>query len=162
MHRVKNIEKPAAIDPAIDTFVCGCGKPTCLFSRLHPFRDHIAELYRVISACETEGCFEGESWNAVLYSLQMAASIQDVNADTGYVDNTQSVMFCSRAAEYENKKSDVACKYVAAFSIFTFLWAAYAGAVERALPNELKRLSAEGKFGERARRPFGDAYQKFR
>ncbi len=141
-----------ALDPAKETFACRCGKPSCFFVRLQPFREHIARLYRAIAICEVEGCLKCEGWHTVLYPLQMAASIEDVLADTAYVDDTQSVMFCSGAAQYEAAKSEVACGYVAALSVFTFLWAAYEGAARLTLPGELKRLNTEGRFGERGRR----------
>src|SRR5208283_1203098 len=111
-HRLKY----TALDPAKETFICNCGKPTCLFSRLQPFREHIALLYRAIAACEAEDCFKQDGWRTVLYPLQMAASLEDVYADTAYVDDTQSTFYCSSVADYETARSEMASKYVAALS----------------------------------------------
>lgn len=46
----------------------------------------------------------------------------------------------------------MASKYVAAASIFTFLWNAYEAAVSATAPDELRGLLKGGRLGERGRR----------
>ncbi|MGJ5065240.1 hypothetical protein [Bradyrhizobium oligotrophicum] len=150
-----------AFDPANETFSCRCGKPSCFSNRLQPFREHIARLYRAIAVCEAEGCLNEKGWSRVLYPLQMAASLEDIRADTSFVDDSASLFLCSTAAEYEAAKTEMACKYVGGLSVFTFLWMAYEATVELTLPNELKKLLKQKSLGERGRRLFEDHADSF-
>jgi hypothetical protein len=150
----------SAIHPGLETFTCRCGKPDCAFACLQPFREHIARLFRAIVSCEHENILPHD-WQAVLYPLQMAASLKDIDADTSYVDETQSVMLCSGAANYEDAHTDVVRQYVAGLTIFTFLWAAYEAAVQLTRPEHLRGLSKDGRNGERGRRLFEDFSKEF-
>ena len=42
------VARYTAIDPADRAIRCTCGKPECARARLRPFREHVAELYRVL------------------------------------------------------------------------------------------------------------------
>lgn len=126
--------KYTAIDPAIDIFTCHCKKPDCQIRNLSPFREHIARLFRTVSACDVHGRFSQvsdcqHSWAAVIYSLQMAASLTDAFADTSYVDDTDSIVWCGSVARAEDLHSEIAAKYMAGLVSFNFLWSAYEGAV---------------------------------
>jgi hypothetical protein len=124
-----------AIDPARQLFSCNCGKATCKIAGLTPFREHIKGLYNAI-ASTTELQYtaaqldlEGE-WQATMFSLQMAASIEDAFANTSFVEIDDTDWMCS---PYDDGilSSEIAAKYVAGLAIFNFLWAAYAsGATE--------------------------------
>lgn len=143
-----------AIDPMAYAFRCTCGKPSCNRARLLPFRDHVAALYRTLSRFAhnlTESC-RHEAWGKVLLSLQLAASIDDVYADTGYVEDIMVFALCEPTIPYENARSEMASKYVAAASIFNFLWNSYEAAVSITEPNKLRKLLNEGRLGERGRR----------
>lgn len=139
-----------AIDAADETIRCKCGRPECVVARIQPFREHISELYRTIAACHWQRILTPE-WEAVLYPLQMAASIHDVQADTGYVDDTMAYAHCESVSEYENAHSIVASEYVAALSIFTFVWTAYEAAVMATEPNAFSGEAARGENGKRGR-----------
>ena len=143
-----------AIDPADASIVCTCGRTDCHRARLLPFRDHIAELYRVIRKLHEDevGWASPSKWDSVLYGLRMAASIDDVEADTGYVEDPMVFGLCEPAIDYEAGQSEMASKYVAAASIFNFIWQAYEAAVSQTAPGELSRLMKEKRFGERGRR----------
>lgn len=84
----------------------------------------------------------------------MAASIEDVDADTGYVEDPMVFALCEVSIDYENAQSEMASKYVAAMTIFNFLWAAYEAAVSATLPDKFKGLLKDGRLGERGRRLF--------
>lgn len=139
-----------ALDPADEAFRCTCGRPECVMARARPFREHIAELYRTIESCQYEGALTPE-WDSILYPLQMAASIEDVHADTSYVDNSMASMFCGGAARYERAHSVVASRYVAALSIFTFVWTAYEAAVKASEPHSFRKEAAQDENGKRGR-----------
>lgn len=145
-----------AIDPATDAFQCTCGKPHCTRARLHPFRDHVAGLYRTLSRFSQSfsGRYDHEAWGRVLLGLQLAASIDDVYADTGYVEDEMVFALCETKIDYENARSEVASKYVAAASVFNFIWNAYEAAVSITEPNNLRKLLNDGRLGERGRRLF--------
>lgn len=126
--------KYTAIDPATEIFTCHCTKPDCQVRALSPFREHIARLFRAIVACDMHGSFvqaEGSqrSWLAVTYSLQMAAGLTDAFADTSYVDDSDSVVWCGSAADAEVLHCEIAAKYMAGLVGFNFLWSAYEGAI---------------------------------
>lgn len=61
---------------------------------------------------------------------------------------------CEPTIDYENGRSEMASKYVAGLSIFSFLWAAYEATVGLTAPNEHRRLLNELRFGERGRKLF--------
>lgn len=123
-----------AIDPAKKLFDCDCGKPECQIAPLRPFREHIGVLLRAIVSCGMEELLPGydrgdEPWPGVIYPLQMAASIEDVFADPSFVDDTDSGLWCSSAWDREEEDRQEASKYVAALTIFNFVWLAYEAAV---------------------------------
>lgn len=143
-----------ATDPADDAVVCTCGNQQCPRGRLLQFRMHIAEVHRVLSRLhEDELAFlDPAPWASVLYALRMAASIEDVEADTGFVVDTMVFALCEVTIDYEDGQSEMASKYVAAATVFNFLWQAYEAAVSETAPDELRRLAKETRFGERGRR----------
>lgn len=143
-----------ATEPANMAVQCTCGFSDCHRSRLMPFRDHIAELYQVIRKIHQDEITWSDSseWSSVLYGLRMAASIEDVEADTGYVEEAMVFALCEPSIDYEDGQSEMASKYVAAAAAFNFLWAAYEASVALASPNEFRRLAKEGRMGERGRR----------
>lgn len=148
----------AATDPATFAFFCVCGKPECPSSRMLPFRDHIAALHELFSRFSGEVAeLDAYDWQSVAFGLRMAASIDDVDADTGYVENPMVFALCEATVDYEAAQSEMASKYVAAMAIFNFLWAAYEAAVSVTLPEKLKGLLKDGRLGERGRRLFEDA-----
>lgn len=114
---------------------CSCDKPGCVFrvGYLAPFRDHIARLHHVLAYADAPGQLQGckdQSWSAVTYQLQMAASIQGVDADTGYVDLRGSSAYCEPAADYDAEQSRLASLYASALVIFNFVWSAYEAATK--------------------------------
>ncbi|MER8639728.1 hypothetical protein [Mesorhizobium sp. M1365] len=143
-----------ATDPADGAIVCTCGSPGCHRAMLLPFREHVAELYRVILRLNEEDLHVSEPspWSSVLYGLRMAASIEDVEADTGFVEDPMVFARCEPTIDYERGQSEMASKYVAAAAIFNFLWLAYEAVVDTTVPDELRRLGKEGRLGERGRR----------
>ncbi|MFC5865016.1 hypothetical protein ACFPT7_22095 [Acidicapsa dinghuensis] len=152
----KHVTRYTAIDPADEAISCTCGKPECTRARLRPFRQHIAGLHELLSRLMSEEMAVSESsgWFGVLYGLRMAASIEDVIADTGYVEDPLVFEFCEPTIDYENAQSEMASKYVAGATIFNFLWLAYESAVALAAPNELVGLLKGERLGERGRRLF--------
>jgi hypothetical protein len=150
------VSRYAAIDPADEAICCTCGKPECPRARLLPFREHVAELHKVLSRLVEEEMLVSKSsgWMGVLYGLRMAASIEDVAANTGYVEDPGLFYLCEATVDYENAQSEMASKYVAGATIFNFLWQAYESAVALTAPNELARLLKEQHLGERGRRLF--------
>lgn len=114
---------------------CTCTKPDCAFrpGYLARFRDHIARLHHVLAYAHGPGQledFDGQSWSAVTYQLQMAASIEDVEADMGYVDLRGSAGYCEPAADHDVRHSRLASQYASALVIFNFVWAAYEAAIK--------------------------------
>jgi hypothetical protein len=123
---------------------CSCGKPKCVFrpGYLAPFRDHIARLHHVLAYAHTPGQLgncRDQSWSGVNYHLQMAASIEDVEADTGYVDLRGSSAYCEPVADYDAEHSRLASQYASALIIFNFVWAAYEGAIKVGAPDFLPK-----------------------
>lgn len=114
---------------------CTCGKSDCVFRTgyLVPFRDHIARLHHVLAYANAPGQLEEnaeETWSAVTYQLQMAASIQQVEADTGYVDLRGGGEYCEPVADHDAEHSRLASEYAAGLVVFNFLWSAYEAAIK--------------------------------
>jgi hypothetical protein len=86
----------------------------------------------------------------------MAASIGDIEADTAYVDDTQSALYCESVAAYDAAKTETARQYVAGLTVFTFIWAAYEAAVAGTRAGHLVGLHRAARNGERGRRLFED------
>jgi hypothetical protein len=147
------VPRYTAIDPADQAIRCTCGKPDCPRARLLPFRQHIAELHCVLSQIFQEEV-AALDWDGVLYGLRMAASIEDVVADIGYVEDPMVYALCEVTIDYDNAQSEMASKYVAGATIFNFLWQAYEAAVASTAPSELPKLLKEARLGERGRRLF--------
>lgn len=138
--------KPKAIDPATELHAlsaCKCGKPNCRWRALRPFRQHIKRLFQAIAIKHVrERLASGDpevSWEATLFSLQMAASLEDASANTAYVDDSDAIVYCGSAWDFEELSSEIAAKYVAGLSIFNFLWSAYENAVKAAAGPQFPR-----------------------
>jgi hypothetical protein len=84
----------------------------------------------------------------------MAASIEDVTADIGYVEDPMVYALCEPTIDYDNAESEMASKYVAGATVFNFLWQAYEAAVASTVPSEFPKLLKEARLGERGRRLF--------
>jgi hypothetical protein len=84
----------------------------------------------------------------------MAASIENIEADTGYVDNPLVFALCEPTIDYENARSEIASHFVAGATIFMFCWQAYESAVAATARTELTRLLKEQRLGERGRKLF--------
>ncbi len=84
----------------------------------------------------------------------MAASIEDVVADVGYVEDPKTYALCETTIDYDDTESEMASKYVAGATILNFLWQAYEAAVAGTVLLELPKLLKEGRLGERGRRLF--------
>lgn len=75
-----------AIDPATEVFKCRCGRPACQMRRLRPFREHIKRLFQAIAVANQLELLTSQDpevdWDAILFSLQMAASLENASANT--------------------------------------------------------------------------------
>jgi hypothetical protein len=87
----------------------------------------------------------------------MAASIEDLAADTSYVDLRGSYLMCRPAQEYEDRHSALASRYAAALVVFNFLWAAYEGAIKVGAANFMPTQSTAFRGRELMKRLEGDA-----
>lgn len=129
-----------SMEPVRYATTCTCNDPECVFrpGYLAAFRDHLARLHHVLAYAHHYGRLEdsvAESWSAVTYHLQMAASIEDVRADAGYVDLRGTSLYCEPAAGYDAEHSDLASRYASALIIFNFVWSAYEAAIKVAAPD---------------------------
>jgi hypothetical protein len=124
-----------AIDPADKYVTCNCGKPDCWTRELRPIREHIRALIHALSSCGVKELLEGgvDPWPGTLYSLQMAASIEDIFVDPSFIDESEAAFWCSSAWKYDEEQREQASKYVAALTVFNFVWIAYESAIEDAL-----------------------------
>ncbi|WP_156493983.1 MULTISPECIES: hypothetical protein [unclassified Erythrobacter] len=150
--------KYTAIDPAVKVFECTCGKPDCPIAALRPFRDHIKALRGVIITCGQAGIIPyvesvQDPWSAITYPLVMAASIDDVFVDPYFVDDSDAGLWCDAAWEAEEADREDASKYVAALTIFNFVWLAYEAAVAQVAGDRF----AKDKVPVRARKILQDA-----
>jgi hypothetical protein len=59
----------------------------------------------------------------------MAAALEDVSANTAYIDTSMSWMMCGAAADFDDAHSRVAAQYFAAAITFNFIWNAYEAAI---------------------------------
>jgi hypothetical protein len=123
-------EEPKAIEFAERLFTCRCGEADCTMATLVPFREHIAMLVRAITSAGHNGLLKNrperwDAWQGVFYPLQMAASIEDVDADPSYTDDTFAGFWCEGVWELEAEDCKSASAYVAALTIFNFIWMAY-------------------------------------
>lgn len=144
-----------AIDPADKYVTCNCGKPDCWTRDLRPLRDHMRALIRALSSCGVEELLEGgvDPWPGTLYSLQMAGSIEDIFVDPSFVDESEAAFWCSSAWEFDEEQREQASKYVAALTVFNFVWIAYESSIEEALGS----LFPKDKLPVRARKYFQNA-----
>ena len=60
----------------------------------------------------------------------MATSINQVEADTSYVDPSGSVAYCRSAAEYEDARSELISRYVKDLTVFVWTWIAFEKAID--------------------------------
>ena len=98
-------------------------------------KDHAIKLYQIIrdldNHCEFRNATESDyTWESVRNHLHMAASINDVYADTSSIDDSGSIGFCRPAWEFEEAHSEVVSKFIAAQIFFNFIWMAYECAIE--------------------------------
>lgn len=120
-----------AIDPMDDLSKCTCGKPNCPTTNLRPLREHMSALIQALTSCGHVGIIDGgqDPWPGTLYSLHMAVSIENVFVDPAYIDESDSGLFCDTAWEFDEEQREHSSKYVAALSIFNFIWMAYEEAI---------------------------------
>jgi hypothetical protein len=136
-------QQKLAVDPAKDVFSCRCQKPECVLGKLVSFRDHMAYLCNALAECEQVGLLpafsapdgSAHTWHAVSYAIRMAAALEDVSANTAYVDTATSWMVCGAAADFDDAHSWVAAQYFAAAITFKFIWNAYEAAIRVAATN---------------------------
>ena len=132
-----------AIDSATELFTCRCGKTTCHMHRLRPFREHIKRLCRAIAVAHQLELLTSRDpevdWDAILSRSRWRRASEDASADTAYVDDSESIVWCDTAWEFEELSSEIAAKYVAGPSIFNFLWCAHEAAVGAAGGGQFKR-----------------------
>lgn len=120
-----------AIDPMDELLRCTCGRPDCPTGNLRPLREHMGALIQAILSCGHVGLIDGgqDPWPGTLYSLHMAVSIEDVFVDPAYTDESSSGLYCDSAWEFDEEQREASSKYVAALTIFNFIWMAYEEAI---------------------------------
>lgn len=94
-------------------------------------RSHAASLARAIYACQDAGALtdtESNSWSSVLFPLEMACGIENVQADPTAAYDNDSWM-CGTAWDADERRREAASKYTAGLAIFNFVWAAYEAAI---------------------------------
>lgn len=143
-----------AVDPADKYVTCNCGKPDCWTKDLRPIREHMRALIHALSSCGVAGLLQGgvDPWPGTLYSLQMAASIEDIFVDPSFIDESEAAFWCSSAWEFDEEQREQASKYVAALTVFNFVWISYESAAEDAIGN----LFQKDKLPVRARKYLHD------
>ena len=102
-------------------------------------REHIARLWRLIARdifdCEEKlpnlqksvGTID---WEAVLGPLHIASSIEALSANTDYVDDTGSVMYCGSVADFEDMHSELMSQHIKELTIFVWVWIAFEKATD--------------------------------
>ncbi len=83
-----------------------------------------------------------KNWEAVSTPLQFAASISGITADTSYVDDTGSGLYCRLAANYDDAQSKLISVYVAEVTKFVWVWMALEMTI-----NSLCTLSRQNRIG---------------
>ena len=109
----------SAFDP-----IWGDGQP---HDDLIGLRDHLKRLSFTANELASLGV-HGEWW-AVTSNLRMAASLQELAADT---DLDQTTWMCGSAADYEAANGELTEKHLAGVIVFNLVWTAYECAVEAA------------------------------
>lgn len=115
-----------------------------MMATLDPFREHIANLIHGIFSAGHFGLIDGcddtqYPWPGVTFPLQMAASIEDVFADPSYIDESDAGLYCESAWDRDEEDRDAASEYVAALTIFNFVWMAYEDAIRQSSILDFKR-----------------------
>ena len=102
-------------------------------------REHIVRLWRLIardiSTCEeklpnSQKSVETIDWEAVLGPLHIASSIEALSANTGYVDDTGSIMYCGSVADFEDMHSELMSQHIKELTIFVWVWIAFEKAID--------------------------------
>ena len=111
-------------------------------------RTHAARLWRLIAhELEPQGIPEPEiPWDTVLRPLHIATSIDSVEADTAYVDESQSVMYCRPAAEYEEARSALVSTYVKELTVFVWTWMAFENAIDMICGRSWDRIGDAARY----------------
>lgn len=104
-------------------------------NKLCAIKDHAASLFNVIRDLDLDNQFKSikctdYNWESVRNQIHMAASINDVYADTSSVDDSGSISYCRPAWEFEKAHSETVSKYIASQIFFNFVWLAYECAIE--------------------------------
>ena len=95
-------------------------------------REHAVRLWRLIAHNLRPDDVEpsGQAWDVVLGPLHVATSISEVVADTAYVDENDSIMYCEPAAELEDARSALISRYVEDLTVFVWVWIAFEKAID--------------------------------
>ena len=111
-------------------------------------RIHAARLWRLIAhELEPQGIPEPDiPWDTVLRPLHIATSIDQVAADTAYVDESQSVMYCRPAAEYEDAHSALVSTYVKELTVFVWTWMAFENAIDMVCGRSSDRIGNAARY----------------
>ena len=111
-------------------------------------RIHAARLWRLIAhELEPQGTPEPDlPWDTVLRPLHIATSIDRVAADTAYVDESQSVMYCRPAAEYEDAHSALVSTYVKELTVFVWTWMAFENAIDMVCGRSSDRIGNAARY----------------
>jgi hypothetical protein len=101
-----------AIDPQKQILRCTCGHAECRLAPMHSARDHAASLARAIYACQDSAALletDSSSWSPVLFPLEMACGIENVQADPSFAYDNDSWM-CGTAWDADERKREAASK----------------------------------------------------
>ncbi len=95
-------------------------------------------LLRALVSCGVEEMLPGqgrgdETWPSVIYPLQMAASLENVIADPSFVDDSEAALWCETAWDRDVEDRREVSSYIAALTVFNFVWLAYEGAIGEAV-----------------------------
>lgn len=114
-------------------------------------REHTARLWRLIvrDVDAPESPLANENWDAVSTPLHFAASISGITADTSYVDDTGSVLYCRPAADYDDAQSKLISVYVEEVTKFVWVWMALEMTIDcLCAPSRRDRIGPAVKFIE--------------
>ena len=79
----------------------------------------------LVDLFETEGALRGEWWSAVSNLLLPAACLSGVETNASAADLYDAWMYCSPAADYDDRQSKLLNDYVSQLARFHFVWSAY-------------------------------------
>lgn len=103
----------------------GEGEMVVVEDRLVPLGTLCARVRLLLDLFEHEGTLKAEWWSGVSNLLLPAACLSGVETNASVADLYDAGLYCSSAADYDDRQSNLLNDYLSVLARFHFVWAAF-------------------------------------